>query len=379
MTREVHVKRATPSDLVQIDEFIARTYGATARFKRGARWQWQFVDNPFRPAGDSSDPTVWIAVADDRVIGQIAVQDGCFYLGETARSAGWIVDVMIEREFRGMGLGHRIHSAVMAERDVLVTLTMASATRRIAEKAGCITLGETRQYIAANTLSNTTIRRFLNARATGKRIAPLVRMFGSSWIGPNAVSLGLRVAGSSARAFGPRNVDSSAQIEEIERFGPEFDELWNGAGWGHAPAFERSARFLNWRFCDAPTLVYRRFALRDRGVLQGYVVTRIGDPAELPLGVVADVFARDGNRVVLDTLLEKAREVLAGCEFIEAAASRPDYQNAFRRAGFLGTRRMRPTIVCTDPQTRELLARYLEDWHFTKADHDWDQVHPAEP
>ena len=50
---------------------------------------------------------------------------------------------------------------------------------------------------------------------------------------------------------------------------------------------------------------------------------------------------------------------------------------ALKAAGYLNTRRLRPTIVRTDPELTARLARHIDDWHFTKGDHDWDQVHPT--
>ncbi len=378
MIEDIEIRRAVPGDLPAVEAFIAKTYGPTAPHKGGQRWSWQFLDTPFYPDGEPVNPTVWIACAGARVVGQIALQEGRFRMNGEAHPASWIVDVMIDPEFRGIGLGHRIHAALMRERSVLITLTMAVATRRIAEKAGCITLGETWQYLAALRLSGHTIRRYLKGRGQGRFIAPLIRAFSASMAGPAVISLGLRLTGKFKRHIWRHGTAPVGRIDEVADFGPEFDALWHSTCDDHAPVFERNTTFLNWRFCAAPGLSYQRFALRDADGLQGYVVTRLGDPVELPLGVIADIYARNGDADVLDTLLAHARDVLSDCEFIEAAASDPRYRQALSRAGFIATRRMRPTIVCTDQALKARLAQRLEGWHFTKADHDWDQVHPAD-
>jgi hypothetical protein len=90
-----------------------------------------------------------------------------------------------------------------------------------------------------------------------------------------------------------------------------------------------------------------------------------------------DVFAQPDDTEALDGLLAHGVTVLTpNSDFIEAAASHPAWQKALLRAGFLQTRTMRPTVVCRDPVLRDELAGLLNAWHFTKADHDWDQVHP---
>ena len=274
------VRRARAGDLDAIQRFVLRTYGDSAPFKNPDRWRWQYLDNPFRPARDTgSDPAVWIACAGDRVVGQIAVQDGSIRLEREDIPAGWIVDVMVDPEFRGQGLGHRIHDAVMQDRTVLVTLTMATATRRMAERAGCLTLGETRQCVAPLRMTGATVSRFLRHRGAGKRITPLIRAFCATRIGPVLAALALR-----AVAPRPASVpDGAGEIEEVAAFGPELDTLWAETRDGLSPLFARDAAFLNWRFVDCPGLPYRRFVLRRDGAVRGYLVTRMSDPAEVAL------------------------------------------------------------------------------------------------
>jgi len=50
---------------------------------------------------------------------------------------------------------------------------------------------------------------------------------------------------------------------------------------------------------------------------------------------------------------------------------------AYEAAGFLRIRTLRPTVVCHDPALRAEVAAVAGGWHFSKADHDWDQVHPV--
>ena len=170
----------------------------------------------------------------------------------------------------------------------------------------------------------------------------------------------------------------STDIREVSCFPDDIDTLWKRVR-PHLPiAFERSARFLNWRFVDCPGLTYRRFLLYRQDIVSGYLVTRVGEPVELPMGVIADIFASPDDQAGLDALLAHGVATLSPeCDYLEAAASHPAWQEALRRAGFLKIRTMHPTVVCTDPELRDELAYQLENWHFTKADHDWDQVHPV--
>lgn len=375
------VRRASLEDMPGLLQFVGETYGAGAPFKDRARHRWQFEDTPFK-ADTTADPTIWLAEDGGRVLGTIAVQDGALWVGGRAVPASWIVDVMVHPEARGRGLSHRIHDRILAEREVLVTLTMAAATRRVAERAGCLTLGPTGQFILPHGLSGRSVARFLRYKSqfgsTGQRW--LLWAFIATRIGPWAVAVLGRLTTKARRLGAPKPTPGAraTTIREVTRFPGEVDALWEQVN-PHIPAvFERSARFLNWRFVDCPGLTYRRFLLSHGDTLAGYLVTRVGEPAELPLGVVVDVFAPPDDLAALDALLAHGVAVLAPeSEYLEAAASHPVWQKALRRAGFLQTRTMRPTVVCNDPALRDELAGLLEDWHFTKADHDWDQVHPV--
>ncbi|SMY09298.1 GNAT family N-acetyltransferase [Flavimaricola marinus] len=373
------VRRATAEDLPALLDFVGQTYGLGAPFKDAARHAWQFEDNPFRPASETA-PTIWLAFDGRRVVGEIAVQDGMLWHEAGPVPAGWIVDVMVHPDYRGQGLSHRIHEAIMVERPVLVTLTMAPATRRVAERAGCLTLGPTRQFILPYRLSTRTVMRFLaykaGAGSASRRAA--IRLFNASRIAPMILAGASRLFGAWRRWRAPKLLPARLSIAEVDHFPNSLDALW-AANRGLFPAvFERSVRFLNWRFTQAPGLDYRCFLLRRDGSLVGYVVTRVGVKDELPLGVIVDVFADPRDHEALDALVAHACRVLRpSVEYIEAAASTPAWREALSRAGFIATKTMYPTVVCTDAELRDRLAQNPDGWHFTKADHDWDQVHPV--
>ncbi|MGB0440449.1 MAG: GNAT family N-acetyltransferase, partial [Paracoccaceae bacterium] len=285
-TPELTIRRARASDMPALLTFVADTYGKGAPFKHAARHAWQYEENPYHPAPDS-DPSIWLALDGAKVVGEIAVQDGMLWVAGAPLPAGWIVDVMVHPEYRGLGLSHKIHDAVMQDRGVLITLTMAAATRRVAERANCLTLGPTHQFILPRRLSARTVRRFLAYRADTSKAARarLLRGFNATGIGPLMVAALGRLVAGWRRMRVPKGLPAGCRIVEVARFEPSLNHLWEGAR-GEFPAiFERSVEFLNWRFVDVPELVYRRFVLEQDGVPRGYLVTRVGVEQELPLGV----------------------------------------------------------------------------------------------
>ena len=159
----ITVRKASRSDRPAIARFIEDAYGTRAQYKATPRWTWQFIDNPFgRRRGD--EVPVWVAVDGDRVVGQVAVQTGLIQVDGKTFEAGWAVDIMILGSYRGAGIGHRLHDAVVDDVDILMALTMAQGSRQMAKKHGCVTLAEVHQLTRWVRLDPESVRRYLLLR-----------------------------------------------------------------------------------------------------------------------------------------------------------------------------------------------------------------------
>ncbi len=325
---------------------------------------------------------VWIALDGDRVVGQIAVQEARLQVEHATLHAGWIVDVMILPTHRGGGLGHRLYEAVARDVGVLVTLTMALATRRMAERLGAITIGEVHQFVRWARLDPGGVRRYLMTRTANHRWARTTARLGCDvlmfhrlfplFVNP--------LLATRDRARTIRRGPGPTKITEVETFGAEIDELWDRTRHDYPVIFQRDARFLNWRFVECPEPSYRRFVAERDGRPVGYVILRSADRVELPHGTIVDLYAaREDTRTIEDLIRHSlgffGNEVAA----IDCATSIPEFERIFRRHGFFRTRTMHPTCVCQDPDLRHRLSAVKDAWFFTKGDHDWDQIHVAEP
>ncbi len=374
------VRRATVDDWPRIWKFIQKAYEDLAQYKDEDRWNWQFVNNPFTVAKKSDTPdSVWVAVENNCVVGQIAVQKAQLNLSGNSLSAGWIVDVMVLPSHRGKQLGHRIHAECASKESLLVTLTMAPATRRIAEKAGCITLHRVFQYSRWQRLGADGVRLYLLNRTLHRpklhRWALIsTQLFGAHILLPILLNPILALRDWLQCRF--RRTNSHITIEEKGAFDEEFDHIWNEHKGEYQAIFSRSSQFLEWRFEQCPALKYQKFIARRDGSPTGYIVLRRAQEGELPQGFIVDLFASRNDEETLDSLVRFSLEHFGdSVAEVNCATSIAEFSDALRRVGFFVTRTMRPTCVCSDSGILDKLER--AEWFFSKADHDWDQIHLA--
>lgn len=367
-------RHARVEDRPAIEQFIRRAYQELAPFKGQDRWRWQFVENPFLPNIKEFVP-VWIALDGDNIVGQIAVQATDVRVAGRVHSAGWMVDVMILPAYRGRGIGHLLHEAVMHDVPILLTLTMAPATRRMAERAGAITLGPTRQFSRWGRLQGDDVQRFLTRRTTHrKHLQKIVQLAcGSSAL--NHVIALLINSWLNLRDRTYRSTPRSYSIAEVERFGPEIDDLWQRVAAGYPAICPRNSRFLNWRFVECPQLRYRIFHAYRDGVLVGYSVLRRTASQELRHGVIVDLFGNCRDPAVFRDLICHAVEHF-GHEVasVECATSLLEIESVFSECGFFKTRTLKPTVVVSDELLRSDIRDLRNEWFFSKGDHDWDQI-----
>jgi GNAT superfamily N-acetyltransferase len=375
------VRKASRSDQPAIARFIEDAYGARAQYKASPRWTWQFIDNPFgRRQGD--ELPVWVAVDGDRVVGQVAVQTGLIQVDGETFEAGWAVDIMILRSHRGAGIGHRLHDAVVENVDILMALTMAQGSRQMAKKHGCVTLAEVHQLTRWIRLDAESVRGYLLLRTANHHWPHEVAQFSCNVLQfhhlfPMLANPLLRVRDFAMRS---RRRSQATSIVEVDRFGLEINELWERTRGEYPVIFPRDAQFLNWRFVDCPEPSYRCFVARRGGRAVGYVVLRRAEPVELPQGIIADLYASRSDLVTVDDLVWHSLDFFGkDVAAVDCGTSVDEFEGVLRKRGFFRTWTHHPTCICRDSSLRERIAQLRNDWFFSKGDHDWDQIRPADP
>jgi GNAT superfamily N-acetyltransferase len=373
----VTVRRAEQKDLPIIQAFLLESFGVLAPFKAEHRWRWQFVENPYRLGPPDRIP-VWIAVSGDKVVGQIAVQPAAVMIDRFVHTGGWIVDVMILPAYRGLGFGNRLYDAVALDVPVLLMLTMAPATRRMAERGGAIDIGDAWQFSRWVRLRHDDIRRYLLQRLENYPQLRGIVDFGCDVLLLHRIFAALANLALAIRDAVSRRHEIVRDIAEIERFGPGIDELWQSVAHRFDALSVRDTRYLNWRFGDCPDLRYRRFVAKAGDRIVGYSVLRRAESVELRLGVIADIFAEPDDTDTLTSLLDHALwHFGADVASIECVTSSPEIARLLRARGFFLTRTTTATGTFADEGLRAKARLLCGGWLFAKGDHDWDQIQVA--
>src|SRR5262249_9383317 len=170
-----------------------------------------------------------------------------------------------------------------------------------------------------------------------------------------------------------RRFAGELDVEAVDRFDDELDELWRSVRRDHPFALVRDAAFLRWRFDACRWLPYRRHLLRDRrsGALPGCAVTRAGWQAQPILAIAHFLAARD-DEAALATALRTATFAARAAGQARIEAWLPERHPAFGRALAAGFR-AEPglCVLCmnlfVESPTRE---QALESCYYTIGDSD---------
>jgi GNAT superfamily N-acetyltransferase len=332
------VRRATLADRSAIADFLRRAYPERHRYKFPERWEWQFVNNPFR---NSERLPLWIAFDGTRVIGQTGAMIEPMVIDGHETRVGWSVDTVVLPEYRGRGVGTRLQQANQDSHPLFMSLKMSPQNARIKSKLGGRPLPPLRLYRLRVGVGRGQIRARL-----ARRSAALSRVARSLSLdaGLEAACRAGLAAGRSLRRKRNASSPSGVRMEEVPGFGTEADTLWQEIGLRYKMLIRRDACYLNWKFVNQPFADIRRFLAVRSGRTVGYVIVRKSAPPEPNVGVILDLFADPNDEPLLAGMTAFAIRFLrdAGVDVIQAAASTGPYDRAYRAWGFRKYREVTP-------------------------------------
>ncbi len=227
-------------------------YEPNANFVR--RFDWAYCENPHGLG------KIWLAVetAGDRVIGfTSAFPRKVIVNGETL--VGWnCADFSIDKEYRTLGVAIKLRRAAKdcVDRGEFAFLYAHPNDRMrvVHEKVGHHAIGKMVRYAALLRLDRIT-GFLLGNHFLSKALAGVANPF-------------LRLLTSGGSGDGTYRF----RLVQEERFGPEYDRLFEKVKLQHSVIGSRDTAYLNWRFLGNPLHRARSFRMEVEGELKGYVL-----------------------------------------------------------------------------------------------------------
>jgi len=335
--------------LIEIDRYRAEDKPALASMYRQVlgesradallqRWEWQYERNPSLPDGA---PLIWVARENGAIVGQYATMPVRLWVNGTEIDAAWGTDVMVAPEGQRKGLGHRLFETWDRNVGAAIGLGLTDASTGLFRKLGWPELGQVPRFV----------KPLHDER--GRLAAVLGRMRG---------------------ALGATRDRGIGEMEPVTRFGDEISRLWERSARHFAFAVRRDARYLDWKFAEAPTQ-YSIAVLRGDGEARGYVVYRHVAEADKRATILVDFLADPADDEALPTMLRWLEREARGArsEVIRAFTTFEGYHGAFRDAGWVsGALAFRFVAKINAVQVPPEFYS-SERWHVTAGDSDVDR------
>jgi GNAT superfamily N-acetyltransferase len=266
--------------------FLKAAYPDQPRKCDPSFWRWHFLEHPHIKL---NEPPLWVVTCGSDIVGQLATIPVQLKAGDALRPAIWILDFIVREDFRGQGLGKRLVQRARESFPTMITLGINAQSAGLFRSLGWSDLGTIRRYY----------RLLYAGHATEKaaNLAPVRKAL-------NMASAPLRW--STARS--PRNPRYAARI--IERFGSEFDALWDRSSTQWLCAARRDTHSLAWQFERQPGKTFEILGLYQGERLKGYAVLffRKGRAAGAPpKAAISDLgYEPENAQETVDALIEFA-------------------------------------------------------------------------
>jgi GNAT superfamily N-acetyltransferase len=319
-----------------------------------ARWPWQFMQHPWRPADMSSNFVV--ALLDGRIAGGIGSIPTVLEFGGESIESAFGCELFVDPSAQGHGLGQALIDRVVERYPYSLWMNTPAAGARSYAKRG-FTGVEPVNYMMLPVNPGHVLK------SRGHRVLGAL----AGWTGgPASAVIRMRL-----RSF---SLPHGAALCEVTEFGEEFDHFCTANLRPDIVRPRRNAAFLRWRYLDCPFGPYRVLASRSASDLNGYVVYRTKPSHNGILGIVNELEADAGVPGLAEALLAAATRSLLDmkADLITSLPTDAHTREVFRRAGFLDARRT-PYVYVAPGGAEELgLPTEGARWRMSMGDCDVD-------
>lgn len=350
MPPDVQIKQFELSDQRALLSFLRNAYRDDPRKSDPAFWRWHYLENPFTSV---DNVPLWVVKNGPEVVGQLATIPVDLKVGEETTRAIWILDFIVDRNYRGRGLGKRL---VLAAREWCPTM---------------ITLGINEQ--------STAVFRSLKWKALGglhryhKLLFPGHAVGEIAKVAPIRILANLAFAVSRARLSRRAKVDNKA-IRSVTSFDKAFGNLWSRASVQWHCAVKRDPDFLDWQFRRQPGKQFEVLGYYEGDLLVGYLVLFFRKPERgeiSPKAAITDFCYQPefADRIIeglLGSALQRTLDRRAGGLVTDILDERVEAW--LKRYGFWRIKNS-PQFMASANERQDLIYE-PRSWYLTRADSD---------
>ncbi len=344
----VLVDKYRPEDRVEIDSLFRRVFGAAPADASAARWDWQYRQNP-----NATEPHIWIARDDDRIIGQYATMPVRLHVKGQEIDASWGMDVMVSPERQRQGLGEVLFNTWDQHTGASLGMGLSVGSHKLFRKLKWPDVGPVPCLVKP-----------ISAKAFKK----------DGW--PAPVNALLSVMARPLLAFSRSRNGIDARVRTVREFDARFTDLWQRVAPKFTFAVRRDAAYLQWKYIALPHIRYHIIALDRGSTIDGYAVFRHVDEQKGRITALVDLFAdpddRDAVAALLAAVEHHARA--AGSDKIRAFVMNAAFRATMRAQGYFHVRSTIELVVKVNAVPVDS-AFYADTsgWHVTFGDSDQDR------
>jgi hypothetical protein len=314
---EIITRIAEKSDIPFIIEGWKTAYNKTFKYKYPERWNWLFEENPFILNSKNFLP-IWISTQNGKVIGWTCSMITMIEINQQIFSVDMGVDTYIFKNYRKKGLALKLYSHVMANESQPAHFSIQSAPSVIKVKCDlggrlgipfCVyykLIGDFDPELLYNTFLSSIRKKFYKKLVD---ILICLKKFGAHRILSKILSILFKAIQSKYAKKGNMH-SSELRFQKVEVFGEEVDQLWDRCRNRFKLSIRRDSKYLNWKFVNQPYLNYQKYLIYKEGKIYGVLIFRIGEPPEIPVGVITELYTDDDDSKDFFSILRYAENEL---------------------------------------------------------------------
>ncbi len=350
MPDKVQIKQFELCDQQALLSFLRAAYSDDARKSDPGFWNWHYLENPYTSIDDIP---LWVVKNGPDVIGQLATIPVELQVDDEITRAIWILDFIVDRNYRGQGLGKRLVLAAREWCPTMITLGINANSTAVFRSLKWKALGGLHRY------HKLLFPGYAFSEVAG--IAPL-RILANFGYAPWRATLARRVArGNQA-------------IRSVASFDGAFTELWSRASVQWPCAVKREPAFLDWQFRRQPGKQFEVLGYYEGELLVGYVVLFFRKPeyrGVSPKAAITDFCYQPefADRIIeglLGAALQQALKRRAGSLVTDILDER--VEGCLKRFGFWRIKNS-PQFMASANE-RQALVYEPRNWYLTRADSD---------